>query len=342
MPAKAAAAPTVDCDLHPRVGRIDDLYSYMSVGWREFYRTSPFYSISDREAPPNGQPAVDPVQFARSFLDDPLVNAGMLVSIQAGTVNGLMDHARAAAFVRSVNDYLIERWLPTDQRFRLAATVSPLDPRQAAKEIQRMARVNGVVAIFLPLINRLLGCGHYDPVFAAAQRAGLPILLHPTPADGVTSGAPAFAGGVPTGPDMRAALLPQIATTALASLVYDGVFERFPELKIVFSDFGFEWLPAALWRLDSKWSASQGRLIHARRLPSDEVRDHVSLSGAAAIGDGQWEQLWSLLRGVGMEGSILFGSDAPYGNRDGLRRTMSANAVRAFSPRLSDVLASLG
>jgi predicted TIM-barrel fold metal-dependent hydrolase len=340
MEAKVARVQMVDCDLHPRVERVDDLYPYMSVGWREFYRTSPFYSISDREPPPSGLPSVDPPAFAHSFLDDPPMSAGVLVSIQAGNVNGLMDHARAAAFVHSFNDYLIERWLPTDQRFRLAATVSPLDARQAAREIKRVARVDRVVAIFLPLINRLVGSGHYDPIFAAAQREGLPVLLHPTPSDGVAAGAPTFAGGVPTGPDMRSALLPEIALTALASFVYDGVFGRFPELKIVFSDFGFEWLPAALWRLDSKWSASHGRLIHSRRLPSDEIRDHVSFSGPAGMGDNQWEQLSSMLRGVGMDNSILFGSDAPYGNRDGQPMAMSANAVRVFGPRISDAVAS--
>jgi predicted TIM-barrel fold metal-dependent hydrolase len=312
MPAELLRTPHVDWDLHPRVGRIEDLYPYMSVAWREFYRTSPFFAISDREAPPNGQPAEDPVDFARSFLNSPGVTGGVLVSIQAGTVNGLMDHARAAAFVRSFNDYLVDRWLPTDRRFQLGATVSPLDPPQAAREIRRMARNERVVAIFLPLINRLLGCGHYDPIFAAAQRAGLPVLLHPTPAEGVTAGAPTFAGGVPTSQDMRAALLPQIALSGLASLVYDGVFKRFRELKLIFSDYGFEWLPAGLWRLDAQWLASRGRLIHATRSPSDEIRDHVSFSGPPSIADDERELLWSLLRDVGMEGSILFGSDSPY------------------------------
>src|SRR5258708_39225305 len=123
--------------------------------------------MSEREALPEWRPSGDRVEFARSVLYLPAVSAGLLVSIQAGNVNGLMDHARAAAFVHSFNDYLIERWLPTDQRFRLAATVSPLDARQAARENKRVARVDRVVAVFLPPINRLLGRGPFGPVLQA-------------------------------------------------------------------------------------------------------------------------------------------------------------------------------
>jgi predicted TIM-barrel fold metal-dependent hydrolase len=319
----------VDFDQHPRVSRVDDLFPFMSVGWREFYRTSPFYGMSDREPPPAGLPSDNPATFARCFLDDAGVGTGVLVSIQAAAVNGIMDHARAAAFTRSFNDYLVDRWLAADGRFRLAAVVSPLDPASAAREIRRVSRIDGVVAIVLPLLDRLLGSGHYDPIFSAAQKVGLPILIHPTPAEGAISGAPAFAGGIPTSPEMRSVLLPEIALTALTSLVFDGVLQDYPELRFLFSDYGFEWLPTALWRLDGQWAAAGGRLLQARRRPSDVIRERVAFCGPAAVADQDWGQLWSLLASVGMEGSILFGSDAPY-RSPGKRRMTPAGAARRF------------
>jgi uncharacterized protein len=333
MTADAGGA-MIDFDLHPRVNRVDDLFPFMSEGWREFYRTSPFYGMSDREPPPAGRPSDDPAAFARCFLDDEGVGTGVLVSIQAAAVNGIMDHARAAAFTRSFNDYLENRWLAADRRFRLAAAVSPLDPVAAAREIRRVGRVDGVVAIVLPLLDRLLGSGHYAPIFSAAQKVGLPILIHPTPAEGATSGAPAFAGGVPTGSDMRSVLLPEIALTALASLVFDGVLADYPELRFVFSDYGYEWLPTALWRLDTYWAAAGGRLPHAQRRPSDAIRARVAFCGAAAVDDEDWDRLWSLLGTVGMEGSILFGSDAPYRGPGKRRATPAGDARRFFGDRL--------
>ena len=43
---------------------------------------------------------------------------------------------------------------------------------------------------------------------------------------------------------------PQCQQTALASLVLEGVFERFPKLKVVMIEAGFGWAPALAWRLD--------------------------------------------------------------------------------------------
>ena len=39
----------------------------------------------------------------------------------------------------------------------------------------------------------------------------------------------------------------------LTSLVFEGVFERFPKLKIVLVEGGFAWAPALCWRMDKHW-----------------------------------------------------------------------------------------
>ena len=55
----------------------------------------------------------------------------------------------------------------------------------------------------------------------------------------------------------------QCCQALLTSMVIEGVFERFPRLRLVLIEAGFAWLPAIAWRLDKHWSRL--RAAHRRR-----------------------------------------------------------------------------
>jgi uncharacterized protein len=59
--------------------------------------------------------------------------------------------------------------------------------------------------------------------------------------------------------------------TAVTSLVIEGVFERFPRLKVVIVEGGFGWLPALTWRLDKLFERSRSEVPHLKRLPSQSA-----------------------------------------------------------------------
>src|SRR3546814_16168763 len=70
-------------------------------------------------------------------------------------------------------------------------------PELAAQEIDRVADRKGIAAIFMPLLNIPMGNRHYHPIYEAAQRHDLPILLHVTGTENVYTGAQVVAGGWP-------------------------------------------------------------------------------------------------------------------------------------------------
>ena len=62
----------------------------------------------------------------------------------------------------------------------------------------------------------------------------------------------------------------------LAEMIYGGLFERFPRLRVVAVETGLGWIPYFLQVLDDnflrrRWPTG----IHLKRLPSEYFRDHI-------------------------------------------------------------------
>ena len=60
----------------------------------------------------------------------------------------------------------------------------------------------------------------------------------------------------------------------MTTLVFEGVFERFPKLKVVLIEGGFTWVPSHCWRMDKHWERMRKEVPHLKRPPSEYVREH--------------------------------------------------------------------
>ena len=60
----------------------------------------------------------------------------------------------------------------------------------------------------------------------------------------------------------------------VTSMIMEGMFERFPDLKIVLIECGFGWLPALGWRLDKHWKRLKDEVPHLKMAPSEYIREH--------------------------------------------------------------------
>ena len=58
-------------------------------------------------------------------------------------------------------------------------------------------------------------------------------------------------------------------------MVLEGVFERFPKLKVVSIEAGFGWVPSLAWRLDKHFDRLRSELPHLKKKPSEYLREHV-------------------------------------------------------------------
>ena len=85
----------------------------------------------------------------------------------------------ARAFHRALNDWIAKEWLDRDPRLRASIIVPMQNVEYAVDEIERCAKDQRFVQIMvLAMQETPLGRRHHWPIFAAAERHGLPIGIH--------------------------------------------------------------------------------------------------------------------------------------------------------------------
>ena len=80
--------------------------------------------------------------------------------------------------------------------------------------------------------------------------------------------------------------------TQLGSLICEGVFVKYPKLKVVLIESGVTWLPPYLWRLSKFWRGVRNEVPWIDRSPEEFVRDHIRLTiqpfDAPPVGGAHW------------------------------------------------------
>jgi uncharacterized protein len=150
--------------------------------------------------------------------------------------------------VRAFNNVLQEFAAPDPRRLVVSYQIPIHDIGMAVAEVQRVAGL-GAKSLQLPVFPNEFGLPdyyheRYAPLFAAIQETGLPICCHiglNTSLDGLAKRDPTANGSVTT------LLTPLLTAEAFGMWIHGGVFEKFPDLKVVFVEPGLTW---AAWWLD--------------------------------------------------------------------------------------------
>ena len=176
------------------------------------------------------------------------------------------------------NEFQLEGWNKKDQRL-LASVVVPFEDGDATKvEVKRRAGDKRFAHVLLKTrTNDLLGKKQYWPVYEAAIEAGFPVGIHVFG----TSGRPASNTGWPSFYIEDMTEHASCCQAQVASMILEGVFERYPELKIVMIEAGFGWMPSLGWRMDKNWKKLKDEVPHLKKAPSEyHARAYLGLDPA--------------------------------------------------------------
>ena len=282
-------------------------------------------NASRRDAwPPEGGPQGSSLSFMQKQLLDPYnVALGVLNPLNSG--QGLRNQDLAGAICSAINDWQIEKWTSKDKRLKGSIVVANEDGVTAAAEIRKRAGDPNFVQVLLLSRNvEPLGQRRYWPIYEAAQEAGLPVGVH---AFGF-GGNPLTPSGWPSFYIEEMVGHAQCQQTALASLVLEGVFERYPGLKMVMIEAGFGWAPSLGWRLDKSFERLHSEVPHLKRKPSEYIRDHVWWTTQPMEDPERREHLFETIEWIGWD-KLLFATDYPHWDFDEPSRVLPAGVSDA-------------
>jgi predicted TIM-barrel fold metal-dependent hydrolase len=191
------------------------------------------------------------------------------------------DKELALLCVQAYNDWVIDEWCAGEGKGRLIPlTIVPLwDPELAAEEIHRCARKGSYAVTFsenpfhlgLPSVH---DPGRFwDPFFRACEETGTTRNMHigsSSKMPSTSSDAPHAVGSVLTFSNTMGSLL---------DFLISGVFDRFPRMKVAYSEGQVGWMPFVLERADKIWEKRMGATasygMTLEHPPSSYVADRI-------------------------------------------------------------------
>ncbi|MGB5901910.1 MAG: amidohydrolase family protein, partial [Xanthobacteraceae bacterium] len=120
----------------------------------------------------------------------------------------------------------------------------------------------------------------------------------------------------------------QCQQTALASIVLEGVLERFPKLKMIMIEAGFGWAPSLAWRLDRVWQKLRSEVPHVKRPPSEYIKDHIWWTTQPMEDPERRDHLFQTIDWIGWD-KLLFATDYPHWDYDEPSRVLPAGVSDA-------------
>ena len=346
----------IDCDVHIAIPNTKVLLPYLDDLWREHVQVrgiddlEPMYTMlrspiacRDDWRPAAGKPATELETLKSKVLDGPGTSTAICNVLWGAGILHAED--LSLALCRAVNDWVAKEWLDREPRLRASITVPLESPERAREEIERLAADKRFVQVTLMAMGDApLGNKRYWPIYEAAEKYGFAIGIH---AGSTYRHAPTNLGWpsyyiedyIAQAAGMQSQLL---------SLIYEGVFTKFPGLRVVLSESGISWLPAFFWRADKTWRGLRMEVPWLKKAPSSVIRDHVRLTIQPFDAPDDAETVRKVLEHIDSDAMFLFSSDYPHWRFEGrqalpdhlpeqlVEKMLRDNALETY-PRLKEM-----
>jgi predicted TIM-barrel fold metal-dependent hydrolase len=232
---------------------------------------------------------------------------GVYCQVIYGPPTGLAldDEELRTACLRSYNDWAVEFSAVSPNRLIVLALIPGHDPAVATRELLRVAKLGHKGALLYlwqspdPVFEAV-----WEPFWSAAAETGVLVHFH-------LGGGLHSLRGQPGSWRMPAmvSVIPMQLDEVVVGIIFGGVLERHPEVKVVLGESGLGWIPYVLERMDHEHRKYRDSITDVRlgMLPSEIFRRQVYATYE------EDDLGLELLARIGAD-NVMWASDYPHGD----------------------------
>ncbi|HEX9454640.1 MAG TPA: amidohydrolase family protein [Candidatus Binatia bacterium] len=204
----------------------------------------------------------------REFLDEDEIAWSVLYPTTGLTFGLVRDKEWACALATGYNNYLYETFTKPEKRLKGMALIPLQNIPEAVKELRRAVKELGFVGAVLPAVGlrQPFGDEKYFPVYEAAQELGALLAVHAAPTQGIG------VDGFDTLIEVRTLSHGFGQMIQMTSMIYGGVYDRFPQLNVAYAEAGCGWVPYLMERLDLEYEHRSAQAPECKVMPSQHLK----------------------------------------------------------------------
>lgn len=361
---RIAGYDIIDTDTH-LLPDWDRLREYMPEPYRTKLKTFPLVGSDYNPSYATNKPGTGQEVFGRAKTGADVLEsmkdtgAGSCIIVPGFLRPQSMYHKSWVSVLASAyNDYVIENVFPASPHIKAELMINQRVPKDAAAEIRRVGHHKQFVSAYTEFGGNYeqIGTADHDPIFEAALEHDLIVTLH---AGTFWQSYTPLHQGARTWTELLGVSTMACCLAYVSSMIMQGVFDKYPDLRCTIKEGGFWWIPEMTLRLDDyylnhphdvslcerKIEAGEAFLRH---LPSDYIWEHFRFSTQPMLfpkdpKHAQW--MWEMCRAEDM---LFFSTDWPHATfdppnwlfdtgfiTDKARRKIFSENARAWYPRLA-------